>query len=248
MNGKKDFFGITKITAFTLLLVLASQGHAAKLYKWVDKEGNTHFTQTPPPNDEADADSVTVKQSNVATIPVTRKGDYEYCGSKRLPGPYDDAKSILRGLANHEEDWRASLRSKEKSLNRAIKDESRYWDGQLRSRYRSSSGNYNRDRQESLVKEIESLRCALDWADKKRTGLRTQEREFASKMKATERAYQAALDAAIQSCGYKPKNYDDRNYDRDLAKWNRCMRKHDSKLGRKKDSMQDAKQMYEQLH
>jgi hypothetical protein len=44
-----------KIILFFLMLVLiiASGQPMAKMYKWVDKDGNTQYSQHPPPNDPA---------------------------------------------------------------------------------------------------------------------------------------------------------------------------------------------------
>jgi hypothetical protein len=39
-----------KLPQFLLLLLLAGNASAA-MYKWVDEDGNTHYTQSPPPGD-----------------------------------------------------------------------------------------------------------------------------------------------------------------------------------------------------
>ncbi|WP_287911916.1 DUF4124 domain-containing protein [Acinetobacter sp.] len=36
-------------TIFTLLSLTAATGHAKQYYKWVDSNGSTHYTTTPPP-------------------------------------------------------------------------------------------------------------------------------------------------------------------------------------------------------
>lgn len=33
-----------------LLLLIATSAHAGKIYKWTDKSGEVHYTQTPPPD------------------------------------------------------------------------------------------------------------------------------------------------------------------------------------------------------
>lgn len=233
-----------------LLFLLAESAQAAKFYKWVDKEGTVHYTQTPPPADQVDDKMVSIKQSKSASVPVTRKGDYDYCGTNRMPGPYDDAKAILNGLDQREEQWRSSLRQKEKSLNDALKEESRYRDQRLKYNSSSSTRNdsYHRERRERLVKEIKDLRCSLTWVDKQRNYFKKSSKEYAGEYKSAERIYQAALEKAIQECGYKPSNFDDRNYEVNKSTWDKCMRKHNGTISSRKRKMEDAKQVYQQLH
>lgn len=48
--------------SFFFVLCIASGAHAAKLYKWVDAEGNVQFTQTPPPSG-VEAESRTLRST-----------------------------------------------------------------------------------------------------------------------------------------------------------------------------------------
>ena len=41
---------MTRIYAILLAAMLAGGAHAGQLYKWVDENGVTHFSQSPPPN------------------------------------------------------------------------------------------------------------------------------------------------------------------------------------------------------
>ena len=40
-----------KLSRFLLLLLFMTGSVSAAMYKWVDEEGNTHYTQSPPPGD-----------------------------------------------------------------------------------------------------------------------------------------------------------------------------------------------------
>lgn len=61
--------------AVCLLLCLPLAGHAGKLYKWVDEEGHTHYSDTIPPNDvkrahsNLDESGITVDQVEAALTP-----------------------------------------------------------------------------------------------------------------------------------------------------------------------------------
>ena len=53
-----------RLIAVSLAATLAlSAAHAAKMYKWVDEHGVTHFSTRPPPN--ADSDRTTLKGGSV---------------------------------------------------------------------------------------------------------------------------------------------------------------------------------------
>ena len=40
-----------KLPRFLLLLLFVAGSASAAMYKWVDEDGNTHYTQSPPPGD-----------------------------------------------------------------------------------------------------------------------------------------------------------------------------------------------------
>lgn len=44
-----------RIPIAALMLVLAASAGAQTLYKWVDKDGKTHYSDTPPPNQDSKA-------------------------------------------------------------------------------------------------------------------------------------------------------------------------------------------------
>ncbi len=54
-----------------ILLALAAPA-AAQLYKWVDKDGKTHYSDTPPPN--LDSKQITPASGGAAAAPAPAKG------------------------------------------------------------------------------------------------------------------------------------------------------------------------------
>lgn len=44
--------GISTISLLCILQLTALPVHATKIYKWIDKQGNTHYTQRPPANNK----------------------------------------------------------------------------------------------------------------------------------------------------------------------------------------------------
>jgi len=51
--------------ALALLLVLTAQPAQAKMYKWVDAQGNVHYTDTPPPESAGQGNSEVKKSGTV---------------------------------------------------------------------------------------------------------------------------------------------------------------------------------------
>ncbi len=55
-SSNERAFSVKHSPIYSILLLLAlalSAPVAAKIYKWVDKDGKTHYTQSPPPKDAA---------------------------------------------------------------------------------------------------------------------------------------------------------------------------------------------------
>lgn len=111
------------LCAFGLFCVaVSSPVLAGKLYEWVDKNGQTHYSQIPPEKDQVKAKSDISEKSDTAAIPVSRKGDYAYCGDMKLPGPLYEPKSILMGLGGRVESWERSLQESQKSLTNQLRE------------------------------------------------------------------------------------------------------------------------------
>ena len=61
--------------ATTALLLCSSQNYAQQYYKWVDANGSTHYTTTPPPKGSKRLDKVsTYGTSHQNTNPTTHRG------------------------------------------------------------------------------------------------------------------------------------------------------------------------------
>lgn len=216
-----------------LSVLAASSAWSGKLFKWVDKEGQTHYSQTPPPKEEVRSKSDVAEKSAGSAIPATRKGDYAYCGDMKLPGPLYEPKSILLGLGGRVESWTKSLRASERSLTdqlRALGNKNRQQD-----KYRSSSSSlsyndHSAEQRNQTSRRIKEYRCALAWADRQKTKYADIKQEIAHDLTGAKTNYQALLDAAHQDCGYEPKDFANPNYNEKKTAWIKCMRPHDRKI------------------
>jgi hypothetical protein len=218
-----------------LSLLVSSPAWSGKLYKWVDKNGQTHYSQIPPQKDQVKDPSSVSEKSAGSTIPVTRKGDYAYCGDMKLPGPLYEPKRMLLRLGSQVEGWQKSLRSSEESLThqlRSLGDKMR-----REKKYKTYSSNSGisytdsaSERRKSTSRKIKQYRCAIAWAERQKKKYADVKQEVAHDLKGAKSNYQAALDAAHQDCGFEPKDYASANYNAKKSAWKKCMRPHDRKI------------------
>jgi hypothetical protein len=216
-------------------MLISSPAWSGKLYKWVDKNGQTHYSQIPPQKDQVkDPDAVSEKSSG-STIPVSRKGDYAYCGDMKLPGPLYEPKRMLLRLGSQVEGWQKSLRSKEESLTRQLRSlgERQRRENKYKTFSSSSGISYTDSAAESrraTSRKIKEYRCAIAWAERQQKKYSDVRQEVAHDLKGAKANYQAALDAAHQDCGFEPKDYASANYNSKKSAWKKCMRPHDRKI------------------
>lgn len=244
MKSKNVFRSVYLTIAFFMLI--GPPVTWAKVYKWVDKNGQVHYSQVPPANDQLKSDTEVAEKSGGNEIPVSRKGDYAYCGDMKLPGPLYEPKKILLNLGNREESWQRSMRESEQSLERQLKDLDRW----AKSDNRYSSSNYNSSAQSNrnrTVRRIKEYRCALTWAKKQRNKYADIKHEITSDLKGAKTAYQDALDAAHSECGYEPKNYSDPDYADRKRAWKKCMRTHDRRINASKGNLRTLRNQAQQL-
>ena len=77
MQKQKWFYSKIITTTFLVLtLGSTSQSFAQQYYKWVDHQGSTHYTETPPPKNAKNKTTITtyghhVSPSAPSTAPVT---------------------------------------------------------------------------------------------------------------------------------------------------------------------------------
>ena len=54
-----------KSVTFAIFFILAfGMAAHAEVYKWVDADGNVHFSDTPPPNPEQEAEEVKIQSAS----------------------------------------------------------------------------------------------------------------------------------------------------------------------------------------
>lgn len=247
----KTFFVDLSISMVCFIAIVASSpAWSGKLYKWVDKNGQTHYSQIPPQKDQL-KDSKAVKEKSAgSSIPVNRRGDYAYCGDMKLPGPLYEPKRMLLGLGDRVDSWRKSLQQSEQSLTRQL----RHLGEQTRrkNKYRSSSSNISytdeaAEKRNSTSRRIKEYRCAIAWAERQKKKYSDVKQEVAYDLKGAKANYQAALDAAHQDCGFEPKDFANANYNVKKSAWIKCMRPHDRKIRASKRNLRKLRKQANKL-
>ena len=183
---------------------------SAQIYKWVDSDGLTHFSQYPPPLAQANPDTEVSKVQSKSNRLTTKDGK-PYCGDLRLPSN-EDPIYLLGDVKIQESNWTTQLERKQEQLD----ERRRLQMSSGRSGSSSSSYQQYRDR---IVASINDLKCGLSWARKKEIELQPEYDKFQSE-------YQAALDGFEQyenRCGPQPE-ISGYTTDPRALEWARCQR------------------------
>ncbi len=201
--------GILRSIAVAAAL-LAQPSHAA-IYKWVDSDGNTHFSQTPPPS-VGQTDYPDIKEVDTSVYGgsgVTKRNGRLYCGDKRLPSgkdPIIQLSNIRYGMS----DWARALQRQQERKNKMLAQ---------RSNHQSDSSMYRsiNKRIANTDKSIRDLQCALRWGPKQTKKLQQARKEFEATLQAAREDFKRYKNR----CGPKP---DIQGYTRDprALEWARC--------------------------
>lgn len=211
----------------------------AQIYKWVDNEGRTHFSQQPPPTveDRQYPEVVQVKKKRTFADRIRTVNGEKFCGDLKLPSNTDPVMQLIN-TKSQLDNWSRSIERQNE------------WKRQLlnrQSRYSSSGSNYDRNRNAitAVNHKIKDLKCGLEWAESEIESLQPDGAAF-------QREYAAAVEEFERfknQCGPKP---DIQGYTNDprALEWGRCesarsTREH-NKMLRKLKGMKALAQMLEE--
>ncbi len=104
----------------TLGLMLAAGPSQAEFYKWTDESGQVHYTQTPPPKQQAEKIKVDTGTPTSAVIPLEEKRDGpKVCGTLTLPQKRLDAVTNIAMYRNAIGIWQKYIDDNEKKSDEA---------------------------------------------------------------------------------------------------------------------------------
>jgi ribosomal protein L19E len=140
-------------------LLLPAGDAAAQLYKWVDENGQVHFSQTPPP--AVTATNPTFQSVNINARPARavhpeRTGSTLRCGSMMLPQERSDPAIYIANL-------RRTLDSYQEQERAAQAEHSRLLD-ERRSHSGTERASMFDHQIEAAKRRWDEVSCALEWS------------------------------------------------------------------------------------
>lgn len=206
-----------KTLLFSLIILLcSSHSFAQKIYKIVDAEGNVTFSEIEPTilaNDPVKVESLKMSNSNNAMSTVRSENGRETCGDIQLPynrtNSYgskrkSSSKYYFKSIQNSKNNWKSSLSRLSDQMASSSKQ---YLDSR---KYKQSSTHAKRQssqyqkRSELNNARIRDLRCAINWAESKKTFINdTHESNQTEKTRLVAISHKLA-ESINRKCGEEP--------------------------------------------
>ncbi|MCH9673221.1 MAG: DUF4124 domain-containing protein [Gammaproteobacteria bacterium] len=202
---------------------------SAKTYKWVDEQGNVHYTQTPPPSGAQKSKQLKVQTERV--VKVSKRGKRLFCGNRSLPTSRRKgrASTEIANLQQNIPDWRADIDRVKERRNEFVKRNA----GRLR---RAST----KSRMDQFNQKIAETRCAIGWAENRLAELDGEKGEIVKYHQELEKTYAQVQRRKVDMCGA-----DERTgivkVDAKLRAYRNCVRPYDRELKKVKRKMKTAK-------
>ena len=231
-----DYAGLLKtvLLGACLSLGMITSSNAAKMYKIVDAQGHTTFSQYPPKKSEVAADT-TVESKNVSAnseTSVSIEDGVQYCGKIALPSI--QKKRTFSKLSQTKKYWKRDLDREQERLNKQTRDYDRHSNSGYRVKSMGKKG-----------KRIRDLRCALRWAsafDEKISAIKNQKTAHVEKIQNKLTALEARRD---NSCGLEPE-FDPgaQGNKRKIRSWEICNRQYKNDIQKLKRNLYRASKNY----
>jgi chromosome segregation ATPase len=177
------------LVGIVLLSALSNPSFAGKLYKWVDKNGVTHFSQTPPPEEETKAATERVEVRDTRALKPRKEGRHLYCGNERLRN-FGDRPAVK--IANFEQyliDLNRNLGSLQERRAEAV---ARAW------QYKKAGYSDDVRRYDN---QIEVEQCKIDWAKSELAGLGDERNKIAERVNTVNAAVEEIEQRKVAACG-----------------------------------------------
>ena len=206
------------------------------MYKWTDENGEVHFSQTPPINDESSVsqDQIQVKQTTGSVlVPRVVEGQL-YCGELQLPKESERRRLSVKTLNQKVKSWNQSLERSKQALDRFLAPKKRY-------KYRSSSYRKSSTFNEELAryqKPVNQYRCAIEWANGKMSNVRESEATYMKEKAEAQKDLDVATAQMHRICGDEPEKYNEYGKKRErYLEWKRCKRKYSAVVREMRDKL-----------
>ena len=163
------------IILILLSFIVASNAQAGKVYRWVDKSGKTHFSQTPPSAD-------------------TREYDVRFAKEKSLPEPVKDIKNTGKDGDTKAKDEKAEKKEAAKTpqqrlaeIEKARAEQAKIATEKAKQRderlkkCKQAQSNMRNIEQGGRIYDVDKDGNRLYWDDSKRASKKTETQELVEK-------------------------------------------------------------------
>ncbi|MEW5755829.1 MAG: DUF4124 domain-containing protein [Pseudomonadota bacterium] len=216
-----------------LFFAAHAQGRADEVYKYIAKDGEVVYSQTPPRQEQLQSDDSlirhTMKEKSAAapSLRVTRKEGYDYCGQLRLPGPVSERTAVLQSLRHDLPQWEHALASYQDRLDAHLDRIAR---ARASGRTLESNAKGPGESHSDIVRKLNEYRCAIDWGKGKQVELAETGPNLQREFTQTRADYERLLGKAYQDCGAETSDRGDPDFKAKEFEWHACMRKYQSEL------------------
>ncbi|MBT7953261.1 MAG: DUF4124 domain-containing protein [Gammaproteobacteria bacterium] len=188
IKNRKEYTSLCLTSFLFIVFSSTSAVHAAKMYKWVDEEGNVTYSQKPPPTDSG-IQQENIKVSGKAVKPHKR-GKKMYCGKSALPTISKRPEQAISMLEENLLNWRDK-----KSSTKERRDEYA----------RKNSKNFNKlsfaEQLKTYNIKVKETDCKIDWAKSELENLEEERTKIVKNHDNIGNALQELEQKKILSCG-----------------------------------------------
>ena len=128
---------------YIVFLSFLSMTSVAKVYKWVDEHGKTHYTQTPPPVNQKITSAQKIDKTGAVLImkPVKRGHDY-YCGNLLLLYAQGNEDILYENIKVSISGWEEERDVQQQQIA-SMKEPGKKWDIKKLKSEENKLANYN---------------------------------------------------------------------------------------------------------
>ncbi len=214
-----------------LVFLISLPLYAGKLYKWVDKEGNVHYSQTKPLDESApEAENAEVMNVSSSVVKPTRRRGELYCGEDVLPELGESAARNITTLQERIYDWEDSIERRR----------------ERRAEYAKRNDSLDRRRANPFDTEDDEDRCKIDWAKAKLAELAGDKEKIVDRYNTVNTAIEDVEKRKLAECGT-----DDRTgfvvVDERYRSYKKCVDRYDRELRKLKQELRNAERDYKMV-
>ncbi|MEM7016893.1 MAG: DUF4124 domain-containing protein [Pseudomonadota bacterium] len=185
------------LAAMVVLLFVFSEHTQAQVYRWVDENGITHFSETPPEESAVEKQKLSAtnpsSSSNIRPAPITQREGRMYCGTYQLMNTKGDQRILLANIRPNLLHWENHLKTKVEAHKNLLR----------RQREINTSPNKSGDLSRAIARakqDVAEQVCLFEWAKQQSAEFEPVRQEYLAELARVQQEY----DDIQNECGEKP--------------------------------------------